>query len=74
MTIIRVVALDPAPRSAGDDLITWQVPENSRSLKLLLELLEDRNIEYDIVEFKPRKKTRCQASRRGEGEGEGEGG
>ena len=56
MTIIRIVALDPSPRTTACDLITWQVPENSRAYELLVEMLEARDIDYDLVTFAPRKK------------------
>ncbi len=50
--IIRIMVQDPAPRNPQDDIIVYQVPENSRAHELLLEMLDYRNIEYVLVESK----------------------
>lgn len=55
--IIRIVVVDPRPRDAKDDTVVYQVPENSRSHGLLIELLDGANLDYVAVE--------CRAMRRG---------
>lgn len=54
MAIIRVLAINPAPKHAHDDIIIFQVPENSPAHKLLTSLLDNADIEHVAVEF-PRK-------------------
>lgn len=46
--IIRIIVVDPNPRTE-DDLVVYQVPENSRAMKLLCTLLSSHDIEHVIV-------------------------
>jgi hypothetical protein len=52
--IIRVIVIDPRPRDPRDDVIVYQVPEKSRAHELLIEMLEDRRLEF--VEIQSVKK------------------
>lgn len=52
--IIRIIVIDPRPMDPRDDVIVYQVPENSRAHELLVELLEGRRLEY--VEIQSTKK------------------
>ncbi len=53
--IIRVIAVDPDPPDKKDDLLVYQIPEHSRELALLLEMLDERKIEHTILPSAPRK-------------------
>jgi len=47
--IIRLIAIDPRPRRAEDDIIVYQVPEHSRAHELLAELLNGAGIEWAVI-------------------------
>ena len=47
--IIRILVVDPAPRNALEDLIVYQVPENSRAHELLEQLLSDAGLEHEAI-------------------------
>lgn len=53
--IIRIVVVDPDPPEPHDDVLVYQVPENSRAMALLIQLLQDSGIEHTTIES-PRKK------------------
>lgn len=44
--IIRICVVDPSPRDPANDVLVFQVPENSRQEELLLELLESSGLDY----------------------------
>lgn len=48
--IIRVIVIDPDPRDPRDDVIVYQVPENSRAQGLLIQLLENSGLEFVEIE------------------------
>jgi len=48
--IIRLVCVDPEPRSAEDDLIVWQVPERSRAYEMLTQWFDENGIEWTQLE------------------------
>lgn len=48
--IIRVIVIDPDPRDPRDDVIVYQVPENSRAQELLIQLLENSGLEFVEIE------------------------
>lgn len=54
--IIRIMAIDPAPRDPNCDVIVYQVPEHSRAHELLAELLDAQDIEWTTLAPNPRKK------------------
>ena len=50
--IVRVIVVDP---EHGDDLIVYQVPENSRAFHMLTQLLETAGYEWTtLTARKPR--------------------
>lgn len=51
--IIRLIAIDPRPRSGESDVRAYQVPEHSRECELLVELFEAAKIEYAVIEASP---------------------
>lgn len=53
--IIRIIAIDPRPRTPLEDVVVYQVPERSRAAELLIELLDQNNIEWTVIETTPRK-------------------
>lgn len=57
MSIIRIIAVDPQPRTPTDDIVIYQVPENSRAHELLVYLFEGAGIEYTTLEFPKRSTT-----------------
>lgn len=58
MSVVRVVVVDPQPETAADDIIVFQVPENSRAHRLLVDLLEKAGIQNVTIEPKPYKRRR----------------
>lgn len=56
MSIVRIAVVDPNPRSPKDDIVVYQVPEKSRALELLTEMLERNSYEWVVVEFPGRKR------------------
>jgi hypothetical protein len=46
MSIIRVIAVDPRPRPMQEDIVIYQVPENSRAHQLLVETFTGAKIEF----------------------------
>lgn len=48
--IIRVCVIDPEPRNPMDDVLVFQVPENSRQHELLTELLHDAGLEFVAIQ------------------------
>lgn len=50
MSIVRIIAIDPTPRDPLSDVVVWQVPEHSRAHELLVEMLNERGIDWAIVE------------------------
>lgn len=58
MPITRLVVVDPdPPPAATDDVLTYQVPGNSRAYELLIQLFEEAGIDFVEVEI-PRRKPR----------------
>lgn len=53
MSIVRIIVIDPQPRDPSADIIVYQVPEHSRALELLIEMLDERSIEHVELESKP---------------------
>lgn len=53
--IIRIIAIDPRPRNAHEDIVVYQVPEHSRAHELLVELLDKEGIEWTTIELRPRR-------------------
>jgi hypothetical protein len=47
--IVRLIAVDPRPLKDRSDLLVYQVPENSREMKLLQELFDIAGIEHAVV-------------------------
>lgn len=47
--ILRLIVIDPAPPLGKSDMLVYQVPENSREMKLLVKLLTDAGIEWVSV-------------------------
>ena len=47
--IIRLIVIDPRPAAGRSDILAYQVPENSRELKLLTDLFTEKGLEWDIV-------------------------
>ena len=47
--IIRLIAVDPAPRAGKSDVLVYQVPENSREFEVLADLLTARGIEWTTL-------------------------
>ena len=47
--IIRLIAVDPVPRPGRSDVLVYQVPENSRELEVLADLLTARGIEWTTL-------------------------
>ncbi len=47
--IVRLIAVDPRPRQGEGDVVVYQVPERSRAMELLCELLEDAKIEWTML-------------------------
>jgi hypothetical protein len=59
MAIIRVVVVDPQPRTPCDDIIVYQVPENSRACELLCKMLEVSEVQHVKIEpTKPKRKVK----------------
>jgi hypothetical protein len=54
--IIRLIALDPHPERGRSDILVYQVPENSRELELLTQLLDEHKIEWTTLTPNPRRK------------------
>jgi len=52
--LLRVIAVDPDPREdprkETNDLLTYHVPENSRQLELLLQMLKAGRIEHVVID------------------------
>jgi hypothetical protein len=48
--ITRVIVIDPRPRDPRDDVIVYQVPDKSRAYELLIEMLEERHLEFIEIE------------------------
>jgi len=44
--IIRLIAVDPRPRKGEGDVVVYQVPEHSRAMELLCELLDGAKVEW----------------------------
>jgi len=53
--IIRLIAVDPRPAIAETDIVIYQVPENSRAHKLLVETFTSVGIEFVELGPSPRK-------------------
>lgn len=53
--IVRIAAVDPRPRNPHEDVVVYQVPENSRAYELLIEMLEKEGIDWVKIESRPRK-------------------
>jgi hypothetical protein len=53
--IIRLIVVDPRPRKGKSDLLVFQVPEHSREMELLVELLNTAGIEHALLEAPPRR-------------------
>ena len=49
MSFVSVMVVDPEPMEHTDDVIVFQVPENSRALALLIELLNNSGIEHTMA-------------------------
>lgn len=54
--IIRVIAVDPVAPAGKEDLVVWQVPENSRALELLTAGLAAQKIEWTLLKPTPKVK------------------
>jgi hypothetical protein len=55
--IIRLIAVDPRPRPGSeDDVVVYQVPENSRAHRLLEEVFAAQGIECVVMEAPVRKR------------------
>lgn len=54
--LTRIVVVDPNPPDRCNDTIVYHVPENSRAYHLLLELLQQRGIDYVEVTFPTKKR------------------
>jgi hypothetical protein len=44
--IIRLIAVDPRPKCPHEDIVIYQVPENSRAHRLLVESFTEVGIEF----------------------------
>ena len=51
--IVRLIAVDPRPKQGKSDVVVYQVPENSREMELLCELLSDAKIEWTVLGGRP---------------------
>ena len=55
--IVRLIAIDPRPdKNRASDVLAYQLPENSRELKLLQEVFSDAGIEWEIVLSEKRRR------------------
>ena len=54
--IVRLIAVDPRPRPGEGDVVVYQVPEHSREIELLQELMNAAHIEWTVMEASPRKR------------------
>lgn len=56
--IVRLIAEDPRPRvGSKTDLVVYQVPEKSREMELLCELLDREGITWAVLASpKPKRK------------------
>lgn len=54
--IVRLLVIDPQPRPDRSDVLVYQVPEKSREMELLTQLLNQARLEWEIVEFSGRRK------------------
>jgi hypothetical protein len=53
--IVRVMVVDPTPRPHSEnDVVLYQVPENSRAYELLVSMLTERKL--DFCTLKPGEK------------------
>lgn len=59
MAIIKILVVDPEPRSHLEDVVVFQVPEHSRTHALLIDMLTAHNYEYVEVEI-PRHRVRSE--------------
>ena len=55
MSVIRVCVINPNPENPRDDVVVYQVPENSQALRLLTNLLDKQGIEWVTIESKQRR-------------------
>jgi hypothetical protein len=51
--IIRLIAIDPAPRAGESDVVVYQVPEHSRAHELLEWLMDQHGIEHCVLAAPP---------------------
>lgn len=56
--IIRLVVDDPNKKPGQHNVLVYQVPENSRELELLTQLLDMHNIEWVVFESERKRKER----------------
>lgn len=49
--IIRLMVIDPEPQADRSDVLVYQVPENSREMKLLTQLFTQARLEWEVVTF-----------------------
>ena len=50
------MVVDPDPKNPREDVISYQVPENSRAHKLLVEMLDQNGYEHVKIESIPKKR------------------
>jgi hypothetical protein len=53
--IVRLIAIDPRPDPNRSDVLAYQVPENSREMKLLIELFDAAGIEHETLQIERRR-------------------
>lgn len=54
--IVRILVVDPNPRDPNNDIVVYQVPENSRAYELLMTMLEYSGFEFTSVKTKQFKR------------------
>lgn len=54
--IVRMIVVDPRPNKPEDDLVVYQVPENSRAHKLLEEVFDAQGIEHTLLGVAPKRR------------------
>lgn len=67
MSIVRLVAVDPSPRSGESDVLVYQVTQGSRAMELLCSLFDEHKIEWIVLENEIRAK-RTPSSRQARGD------